>query len=659
MPRSLRILASALFWALLAIQAATAQSRDSGGSRNADGALLAAGMEAVEAEEWETLSGLRAQVTDPLIGDLLDWARLRKGEGEFAEYRAFLARNPDWPGLRLLRIKGEAAIPPDADPAQVIAYFDHDPPQTGEGVLRLTEALTARGRREEARKQAVRAWRSFSMSKEVRSQLLTRFRRALKPHHRARLDMLLWRGLGRQAEELYALVPAGDAALARARIGLRRKVKGVDGLIAAVPKSLARDPGLAYERFLWRAAKGRYEAARDLMIARSVSAKSLGKPERWARKRRAYAREEMRKGNSRRAYRLAANHFLSEGADYADLEWLAGYIALRKLKDPKRALVHFNRFRAAVATPISFGRAGYWQGRALDALGDRAGAREAYAFAAQYQTSFYGQLAAQKIGARPDPALAGTRQVPDWRSAAFTRSPVLRAGLLLLRHTDRREMAENFFRKLAEGREAEEIQQLAELALEIGRPNFAVRLSKMAARKGHVLPRTYFPLTELAQRSGRVRPEVAMSIARRESELDQFVISPAGARGLMQLMPGTAQKMAKQIGVGYSRERLTSDWKYNARLGTAYLAAMLEEFDGSYILAFAAYNAGPNRARRWVEQNGDPRDDRVDQVDWIEHIPFRETRNYVMRVMESLHVYRARIQGRTPKLRLLRDLRRG
>ena len=653
MPKFLHLLASVLVWALLSVQAATAQSR------SAEGELLAAGMAAVEQEDWETLSALRARVSDPVMGDLLDWARLRKGEGSFDEYRGFLARNPDWPGLNLLRIKGEAAIPEGADAKAVIAYFDHNPPQTGEGVLRLAEALTATGKREAARKQVIRAWRNFSMSKEVRVELMARYGKVLKPHHAARLDMLLWRGLGEQAEALYDLLPAGTVALAKARIGLRRKAKGVDGLINAVPRNLARDPGLAYERFLWRAAKGRYEAARDLMIARSVSAKSLGKPEKWAKRRRAYAREEMRKENNRRAYKLAANHFLTEGPDYADLEWLAGYIALRKLKNPKQALVHFNRFRAAVGTPISYGRAGYWQGRALDALGERKRAREAYAFAAQYQTSFYGQLAAQKIGAAPDPALAGNQTVPDWRGASFARSPVLRAGLLLLRYTDERDMAENFFRKLAEGQGAEGIQQLAELALEIGRPNFAVRLSKMAARKGHVLPKTYFPLTELAQRSGRVKPEVAMSIARRESELDQFIISPAGARGLMQLMPGTAKKMAKEIGISYSRDRLTSDWRYNARLGTAYLASMLDEFGGSFILAFAAYNAGPNRAKRWIEELGDPRSDRVDQIDWIEHIPFRETRNYVMRAMESLHVYRARIKGRTPKLRLVRDLRKG
>jgi peptidoglycan lytic transglycosylase len=627
-------------------------------SEEENGAFLAAAISQAEEGNWEVASALAGRVSDPVAGDIITWMRLRKGEGEFQEYTAFLARNPDWPGLNLLRIKGEGAISEAVKPSQVIAYFKTRRPQSGTGVVRLTEAYLASGNKKAAEAEALRAWRGFSMGKDDRIALYKSFGKTLKKHNIERLDMLLWRNQREQAEALYSEVPEGYVALAKARLALRKRAKGVNKLIDAVPKSLRDDPGLSYERFIWRARKDLKVSARDLLIERSVSAEKLGQPARWASRRRTIARAEMREGNNQRAYKIASQHFLTKGSDYADLEWLSGFIALRKFNDPKTALKHFQRFRAAVQTPISFGRAGYWQGRAYEALGDKANAQAAYEFAAGYQTSFYGQLAAEKIGAKPDKSLAGREKSPNWREADFLNTTVFRAAILL-HYADNAAMTEQFIRQIAKGQERTGYQQLADIAMEIGRPNIAVRLSKQAARKGYILPKTYFPVTELAKYVSKVKPEEAMSIARRESELDQYIISPAGARGLMQIMPRTAKKVAKEIGVEYSKDKLTSEWKYNARLGSTYLAEQLADFNGSYILAFAAYNAGPSRARKWIELYGDPRQDNVDQIDWIEHIPFRETRNYVMRVVESLHVYRARIKGRTPKLKISKDLKKG
>ncbi len=627
-------------------------------SEEENGAYLAEAIDAAGRGDWDNAAALARRVSDPVAVQIITWMHLRKGGVDWPQYTAFLRRNPDWPGLGGLRIKGESAIPKDADPAAVFAYFKAQRPQTGTGILRLTEAYRAVGKMKAAKKEAIRAWLTFGMTRDERVQLMARFAKTLKPLSQRRLDMLLWRGLGKQAEAIYSLVPKGYVKLAKARSALRRKKRGVTALIAAVPAGLRDDPGLAYERFLWRSRKGLYDSARDLMIQRSTSAKKLGKPEKWARLRRSIARQEMRNGNNKRAYRIAANHFLKSGPDYADLEWLAGYIALRKLKKPDLALTHFDRFRAAIATPISYGRAGYWQGRAYEAMGDKTRARAAYEFAARYQTSFYGQLAAEKIGAPPDATLTGREKIPDWRTAAFANSPLIRAALLL-HYADQPASSEKFFRRVSSHLDATGIQQLADLALEIGRPNIAVRLSKKAARQGHILVRSYFPLTDLVKTRLRIKPEVAMAIARRESELDQYIISPAGARGLMQVMPKTARKVARELGITYSKDKLTSDWKYNALIGSTYLADQLKAFNGSYILAFAAYNAGPSQARKWIKKFGDPRKDSVNQVDWIEDIPFRETRNYVMRAVESLHVYRARIRGVTPRLTISKDLKKG
>ncbi len=624
------------------------------------GAILEKAIAAADSEDWDGALELVGEIPDPLAREIIEWLRLRAGGStELADYTAFLRRHPDWPATTRIHAKGEAALPDTAPPSEVLAYFRTVRPRTGIGVLRKAEALQRLGRKREARTEVIRAWRRFSLTEGERKQFLTRYGDLLRPHHVARLDMLLWRRLHDQARAMLPLVPEGRARLARARIALQqRRSKGVDALIRAIPKTLLDDPGLAYDRFEWRMRKGLYETARTLLEEVSTSAQALGKPEKWASRRRAIARREMREGNPRRAYRIATRHFLTRGADYADLEWLAGYIALRKLNDPKTALIHFARFREAVETPISLSRAGYWQGRALEKLGRKDEARQAYAFAAQYQTAFYGQLAAERIGAPPDPRLAGGSPVPDWRGAGFVSRSLFQAAVML-HYANQPARSELFFRTLARGLDETELQQLAEFTYELGRPDVTVRLSKLAARRGVILPRTYFPLIPLAQKKLPVAPEIAMAIARRESELNPETISPAGARGLMQLMPGTARKVARALGLPYDKGRLTADWSYNATLGAAYLARQIEDFGGSYILAFAAYNAGPSRARRWIDEIGDPRGGRMDPVDWIEHIPFRETRNYVMRVAESLLVYRARLKGRTPRLRLSKDLRRG
>ena len=608
--------------------------------------------------DWDAAKAVASQISDPVAVDIIEWRRLRDGVRAFADYQGFLAKNPEWPGLAVLRKRGEAAIPKGHNSAEVFAYFKGNPPQSGTGSLRLAEAFMKDGKITEARREVVRAWTTFSLTKDEQSRLLKKFKTTLAPHHIARLDMLLWRGRSDEAQAMFANVSDDYVILAKARIGLRKLEKNPDGLVRAVPKSVQNDPGLAYERFVWRARKNLDDSARDLLIAQSVSKKALGQPEDWARRRRDIARQEMRNGNNKRAYQIASQHFLTEGSDYADLEWLAGYIALRKLKKPELAITHFNRFRAAVATPISYGRAGYWLGRAYDAAGDKANAQKAYLFGAEHQTSFYGQLAAEKAGVGPDESLAGLSDEPDWHLAPFLTSSVIRAALLF-HEAGLSYETERFVRHHAESLDLVGNQQLAAMVLDLDRPSIAVRLSKQAAGMGFVMPKSYFPLTDLAKLKTRLKPEVAMSIARRESELDPTVISHAGARGLMQVMPNTARKVAKEIGQPYSLSKLSNDWEYNATVGSAYLADQLEAFNGSFVLAFAAYNSGPGRAKRWSEVYGDPTSSKADQVDWIEHIPFNETRNYVMRVMESLHIYRARIAGKTPPLQLSKDLRKG
>ncbi|MBW4709427.1 lytic transglycosylase domain-containing protein [Roseobacter sp. YSTF-M11] len=603
---------------------------------------LAWAMDAMRDGDWQTAAKIAARDGD-VAADVIEWSRLRAGKGSYEEVISFLQRRPDWPGERYLRKQSERVVIAQNDSA-VLAFFADTPAQTPEGVLRHAVALSRSGAEDRAEATVLAAWKSMPMGATAQALFLANHQELLKDHHAERLDAMLWAGAFENARRLYDLVPAADVAVAKARIALRGRAKGVDTLIALVPKSHANAPGLQYERFVWRARKGRAEDAMSLLQATSTSAAALGNPEAWANRRRAIARQEMREGNAERAYEIASRHFLTSGSNYADLEWLSGYIALRKLKEPETALQHFRNHGAAVRSPISKGRSGYWQGRALEAMGDVAAADQAYADAAQYPTSFYGLLAADRADLPFDEAQI-TRSVDvDWRDAPLSKKPVFVAGLLL-QASGELDLAERFWTHLAESLDYEEAALLAEAALDTDQPHLAVMIGKRTARRAVVVPRGYYALHPVAEQNLPMAAEMVLAIARRESEFDPGVQSGVGARGLMQIMPATGREVAALLGRKgeHSTERLISDPEYNAQLGAAYLSRLASRFRGNVVMMSAGYNAGPSRPDRWMLKYGDPRKGEVDMVDWIEHIPFRETRNYVMRVAESLPVYRARL----------------
>lgn len=616
---------------------------------------LVAVMQAVRADEWETARAI-ARPAGQVVEDIVTWRFLRADKGDFDQVRDFLTRNAGWPALDQVRARGEATLPAGADPQTVVDFFADAPPATGSGSVRLTRAFAALGRSGDAQAQAVLTWRTMALSAPDHAYLLDHYGPLLAPHHEARLDALLWQNATDSARLMLDLVPRGWRALAVARMALRAQDPGVDALIAAVPADLARDAGLAWERFNWRIEKNRGDDAIALLDERSISVESLGRPDRWANWRRIFARRMMRDGQSELAYRLAANHFLTEGADYADLEWLAGYVALRQLGEPELALAHFRRLGAAVETPISLGRAGYWEGRALEALGRASEAQVAFARGGRHQTSFYGQLAAERAGLPMDPALTGATDGPGSQGQTFDDRSTLQAALLFAQAGER-PLAGWFLSHLAEGMEPADQARLADLALELDEPYLALRVAKVAAEQGTILPRAYFPVPPITTSQNTVPRELVLSIARRESEFNPAAASGAGALGLMQLMPATAQSMAERMDLAFSDDTLLTDATYNATLGAAYLARLIEEFGPNPVLVAVAYNAGPSRARAWISDRGDPRSAGVNVVDWIEMIPFRETRNYVMRVTESLAVYRARLDRQTHRLRLSEDLR--
>ena len=600
---------------------------------------LASALHALRGGRWDAARRLAVRA-GPAATALIEWHALRAGQGSPAQVLAFLDSHPDWPELDTIRRRNEDRFAAQATTTQVLEFYAAAPPQTGTGTLSHARALLAQDRRGDAEAAIVLAWRSMELTREEHDAFLAAAPDLLAPHHAARLDMALWRGL-RDVEWMLPLV--SEAARTRAR--LRRTLDSrarADELIAGLDAQDRADPGIAHALFN-RALRGDRDGAIDILLRQSRVPGGLGQPARWASWRRALARDLMRDGAAPLAYAIATHHQLSEGAHYADLEWLSGYLALSYLSDPDRALEHFTRFRAAVQTPISLGRAGYWTGRAQEALGDLPAARQAYAEGAAHRTSFYGQLAAERAGLPADPALAGTDDFRPWPEEAGERPLLLRAALLLLAAGER-QLAERFFVQLGRTQPRATLARVAGILQDKQAAHLQVMLAKAAARRGIVLVGPYYPLHLLAALPMPVPPELALAIARRESEFDPAVVSGAGAEGLMQLMPGTARDVARDLSLPFDRARVRSDWAYNTRLGTAYLAQMADRFDGNIVLISVAYNAGPARPPRWIARFGDPRGmNATDIVDWIEHIPFRETRNYVMRVAESLPVYRARL----------------
>ncbi len=604
---------------------------------------LGAALSARNTGDWDGALAL-AQPSGFVGVDLIEWNRLRAGKGSFPDTLAFLERRSDWPGLPLLRKRSEKTIPDGADANTVVAFFQPQAPRTLIGSLRLAQALRTLGRADDAKAEIQRGWVQFDAAEAVEAEVQAEFSTAVSPFHSVRLDNLLWQGDTTAAARLLGKVDAVAAVKAKARIALQTNQDGVDGLVDAVPNDAQNDPGLVHDRFQFRIRKGRWAAAEALILETSTSAQRLGRPEAWARSRIRLARDRMSDGNFLGAYRLAANHHLTSGSQFASLEFLAGYLALRKLNRADAAIYHFQRHASAVTSPISLGRTHYWQGRAYEAMNKDAAAEAAFRNGAKYQTSFYGLLSAEKLGLSLDPKLAGGEVFTGALDAAFTKSSVYEAGQLLLDAGQLR-VGVRFLAHLSESFTRREVGQLTTLAEDAGLPQIALLIGKRGVQYGSLIETAYYPLHPLVDAVKGIPVEMALAIARRESEFFADARSGVGALGLMQVMPATAREVAGNIGLPFSEKRLTADPVYNAQIGVGYLQGLYRQFGNSPVQIAAAYNAGPSRPIRWMGERGDPRQGQVDVIDWIEEIPFQETRNYVMRVTEALPIYQARLTG--------------
>ena len=627
----------------------------------ADVALYVDAFRAGARNNWRHAHGLARRAGDPLGATILRWWDYSSpgSTASFADIVRFMDEHPDWPDQRLLQINAEAAMARGISDAEVIAWFRNRDPISAPGRLRYADALLARGEDERATALVRAAWVEGSFSSRELRETHRRYRSKLRPEdHIARLDRLVWASRAGAARRMYRYVDEGHQMLAEARLMLRARQGGVDSAIARVPPELRDHPGLVYERLRWRRAKGRDDDARALL---REPPPDLGpRPKLWWRERAILARRALEDGQPRRAYVLAAGHDQTVASTYSEAEWLAGWIALRFLDDARAAFAHFVNVHGAVTLPISRARGAYWAGRAAEVLGDRDGAALWYGKAALYPGAFYGQLAMTRTAARDAPLIGAA--APAAGETTFDGHSLV-AAVRFLTFLGREYLAEPFYHRLSQlARSEADHASVSALALSLGQPDQAIRAAQQAARDGYVSIDRLFPLVDVpfARDNGDLDHALVLALIRQESRFDRKARSGSGALGLMQLMPRTAQSVARSMGRSHSRNRLTSSAAHNVALGSRYLHDLVERYDGSYLLALAAYNGGPRNVARWIAANGDPRrDPDVDIIDWIEMIPIPETRNYVQRVMEGTQVYRWQLGRRPTAPSLERDLARG
>ena len=646
--RARPLLAALLSLGLLSPLAMQASANSEGQPAAVTKTVVATALDLADEGKLRQAQVLIAPLGEELLGSYLIWraAVADSDEPSFAELAAFLDAHPDWPYRSAIVAEAERRLPPDWPDAVLADWFEKHAPISLEGILPALDLLERQGRSGELRELLAEAWRDYAMEPEEERRLISRYGNLLTHEDSlARLEDRLWsrdsKGAMRQANRL----GGGYPALAQARLRLALNQAGVDAAIKAVPESLQNDPGLLYERAHWRLRRGRFDGVVEILDPPPAG---IGDAERWWRLRHWAAREAIDLGRIELAYRLSANHGLNRGIGFAQGEWLAGWLALRYQDKPTLALNHFERLHANVGTPISLGRAAYWAGRAAAAAGDAEKARTWYIKAAEHSTTFYGQLGAGEAGLsnlRVWPVTAEAETASNEAAGSFKQRDLVALVQRLSAYGEHDRVNAFILALRDEAGGGPERQLVAKLAVEASRPDLALLTAKTAQTEGLYLPDHLYPLPPIAPIApaslpGDPEPALVLGLIRQESLFNQRAQSRVGAMGLMQLMPGTAQRTAPKAGLSYNRSRLLEDPDYNVALGSHYLKEMLARYDGNKILAIAAYNAGPGRVDSWLTRFGPPPGDPYGAIDWIERIPFYETRNYVQRVLEAMVVYR-------------------
>ncbi len=626
---------------------------------DSDVGYLRDGIAAARAGDITRAQSAQASLTDPVARKIVLWAMVDAAGDRLSFFQVDQARRDlwGWPRASNRQSAVEKQLETSGlSPQDVVKAFAGSSPQTAQGAMALASAYRAMGRTDDAQALIRQVWRTLPFEADIQRTVLARFGDALTvDDHVKREDMLLYGPQGPASRDMIALLPADQQALSLARIAFRTNAGNADSLFERLPASVANDPGLTFERARFLRQHGLDTLALGLVGNFPTAAPHPDSTDRVYAERRQLFGSALKAGDYPAALAVMSNSG-AQGADLADAEFCAGWVALQKLKNPTLADLHFEKLQRAGASPITKGRALYWRGRAAEARGDEEAAMDFSADGARFSSSFYGQLAAERAGV--DKIKLGHDPAPSAADRARFNGRELVQAVRMLSQAGQRDLVRSFVLVTAETLpKGEESALLVDLAQSLGDQDLAMRVVRTSAQRGFLLPERGYPIRTPPIASS-AEPAFILSITRQESGFDPMVRSGVGARGMMQLMPTTARIVAARAGMSYSPSAL-DDPDYNMRLGALFLGQMVDTFSGSYPLAAAAYNAGPNRASQWVASCGDPRNASTDPADFIECIPISETRNYVMRAMESMAVYRARLNGGSAPLTPTADLKRG
>jgi len=612
----------------------------------------------IDKKRWASALNLTEKVTSRSIFRLVKWLYLLEpnNQANFYDYINFINLNPKYPRINRLRYLSEHKIYSNSiSDTRVIKLFERKEPFSGYGKLMLGQSYLAKANYEEGIPLIKDGWVTAKLSKKN----LKYFKKKLKKYlntedHIKRADWLAWENKYWDLKRMLRYLPKDYQALYNARLLLMSRSYGVDNAINKVPNKFKKDPGLLYDRLKWRRKRGRVESSLEILLKIKNDPKFLVRPEKWWFEREIISRALIYKKKYTLAYKIASNHSMKEGPEYAEAEWMSGWIALSFLDDPILATQHFHNFFANVGYPISLSRGAYWLGRSYEKLNDVESSEKWFKESAKFLTTYYGQLAFIKIYPDKDFYLDREMMMPSDIEKKIFNDNELTKLVILLHEINKTKYAKDIVKHLATININQGSEILAgDLANSIGRYDFAIQIAKGASYEKRFHNNLNFPIIDVPSKINKKKmpsPELILAMIRQESEFDTHAHSYAGARGMMQLMTYTARLVAKRAKLSYSKKKLTSDPNYNIKLGSYYIAELLEQYEGSYPFSIAAYNAGPKRVAYWNKINGNPQNNKIDYVDWIELIKFRETRNYVQRVLENINVYKYLLYRKPIKL---------
>ena len=601
----------------------------------------------MEKGEWTKALSTSKRAKDKSINNFITWRYLLTtgNQATFFDYISFIEKNKDYPRIDRIKFLAEHKLnTKEVSPKKIINWFGDNEPLSGFGKMVFGESNLLTGNKEIGIKQIKEGWVEADLSATELKFFRTKFKKYLdEKDYIDRADYLAWNNKYWDLKRMLPYLPKDYELLYNARQLLMSKSYGVDQAIKNVPDKFVNDAGLNYDRLKWRRKRGRTDGSLEILLKIKNTKDYLVRPDLWWEEREIISRSLIYDKKFELAYKISSNHGLTEGPEFAEAEWMSGWIALSFLKDPLLAKDHFLNFYNNVSYPISTARGAYWLGKSFKSLKDKEQSNKWFEEAVKYLTTYYGQLAFMELYPKDNFELEKDMEVDIKYKINFYDKELVKI-VYLLDELDKDKYTKDILRHIANDNVIAGSEILAaELATNIGRFDFAIQISKIASYEKRFHNKYNYPLISTPKIiNGRKIPESAfiLSIIRQESEFDMSANSHAGAKGLMQLMPYTAKLVSKQAKLPYSKSRLTTDPEYNINLGSHYIAGLILDYDGAYPFAVAAYNAGPNRVKYWKKINKDPQKKQINYVDWIELIKFRETRNYVQRVLENYNVYR-------------------